>query len=338
MTTVCPNCHTVIALGGEHDCADHLPPPGPEAVVVALNLLAGPTRRRLLQLDVEHLEIRLKQVGQCQHVGEARAWICKECADSFATMLKAVPDIVDQINLTRAGTQGIDYRTVGGGSGGSKTMPLPVAPAAYLARDEIRKVLLALVRACTDLRVQHSHHLVTIPHRGDIPAMATWLLWRVDGMALHPEFDGMPQALGRTIERALRVIDRPPTRQDLGACPTGCGGRFTAVQGHAIGECSRCQHREDAQPIRDGLLRVLDDRLCTASEIARLSTYLGLTADRKRVETVVRVWSHRGRIKSSTDPRDTAVPPRSLYRFGDVHPLLVAQYGTPGPERSGTGA
>jgi hypothetical protein len=75
----------------------------------------------------------------------------------------------------------------------------------------------------------------------------------------------------------------------------------------------------EARLLRDKLLAELDDRLCTAAEIARLSTYLGLQADRAKVRNRINVWAKRGRIVSETE-----LTTEPAYRFGIVWRLLVA--------------
>ena len=71
--------------------------------------------------------------------------------------------------------------------------------------------------------------------------------------------------------------------------------------------------------MRARLLGELDDRLCTAAEIAHLSTYLGLKADREQVRKRINQWNKRGLITEHPGVTDEVT-----FRFGEVYERLAA--------------
>jgi hypothetical protein len=153
-----------------------------------------------------------------------------------------------------------------------------------------------------------------------LEAMSRYLLWRVDGLAL---LDIGPEAVDEitaAVAACHRLIDRPADRQYLGQCKFCESGRLYARSGSTWARCESCDTGIDAQELRDGLLAELDDRLCTAADIAKLSTYLGLKANREQVRNRINQWHKRKRI--SAEPAFSDDP---VFRFGIVWRLLMSE-------------
>lgn len=274
---------------------------------------------------------------------------------------EVVPGLWDELRATLTGERGIDYGALGGSGGSGERGVVETGLVLHEAASEIAGLLTEwlrhLILLCRQYRLDHVAPAEWQPRSTRlVPAMAEWLSWRVDSFAWHPEAAEAADQISRLIEQARWVVDRPATRQQLGPCPVeGCDGQVSAVQGAAWAMCYRDRsHSVEAQPLRDRLLDELGDRLCTAAEIARLSTYLGLRADRDRVRESVNLWAHRERISASSFITPTAidatgveapVPPLEgpvcrrcdhlscpdviesrgapLYRFGNVYALLL---------------
>lgn len=256
----------------------------------------------------------------CQVEGPNGRSTCEACLDRLGVILRATGGVALALNESRAGVGGIDYRSLGGTTGGSKTIPLVINQRAIEARDRLRTALWSAVGACLHARLEHTSPRDDVPHRGDLPAMAEWLSWRIDSMPGHPLTEHAPSSITSAVEYALHVLDRPATRQRLGPC--SCGGFVSAVAGSRVARCDSCDLEYDAATLRQQRLTELDDQLCTAAEIADLTTYLSrwITAPRDVVRRRVNVWSSRGTVIASSVDVTTREP---RYRFGDVYALLL---------------
>lgn len=153
----------------------------------------------------------------------------------------------------------------------------------------------------------------------NLPALSRWMLWRVDGLALHDIGIEAVDEISEAVQTCHRLIDRHPERQYLGSCEVCESGRIYARPGSKTATCDACDAGTDASEVRAKLLKQLEDRLCTAAEIARLSTYLGLKADREQVRKRINQWHKREVIDSHA-----AFSDESAFRFGDIYRKLVA--------------
>lgn len=258
---------------------------------------------------------------RCSRPTRDDRYLCDTCIGTLEILIAELPWLDGELDTTITRTKGIDYRALGGTTGGKKPVerPLPGNLGAGRARDHLKAILVSWVR------FMDAEHIG--PHKpmpaDTIPAISGWLLGRVDALSLH---DIAPEALDE-IENAYahceRLIDRPGEPQYLGECvaplldETPCGGDLYSERGGTWATCRSCGANEDADDVRAKLLGELDDRLCSPSEIAKLSTYLGLRDDRRKVEVRINVWANRGRI----EPKGEG----PLYRFGDVYRLLTAK-------------
>ena len=255
---------------------------------------------------------------RCGRPTRDAAYVCDDCSESLARALGEIPWLDEELEITVSRQKGMDYRRVGGGKGGKKPAerPLPADMGASEARTHLKGVLVSWVRYSVEERVRNSS-----PHQGipadTLPAISRWLLWRVDGLAL---LDIGPEAVEEVtsaVAHCHRLIDRPADRQYLGACDQCDDGRIYARPGSRWARCEACDVAEDADARRSKLLDELDDRLCTASEIARLSTYMALKADRETVRKRVNQWHARGTIA-----KEAAFTDEPAFRFGIVRRLL----------------
>lgn len=245
------------------------------------------------------------------------AYVCDDCLDSLARALGEVPWLDDELEVTITKRKGIDYRRVGGGKGGKREQPSPPEWTASNARTHLKGILVAWVKFCHEENVRNSSPSRTLPD-DDLKAISRWLLWRVDGLALHDIGPEAVDEITSAVAHCHRLIDRPADRQYLGVCATCDGGRLYAPPGGSFARCNACGERVDAERLREGLLSELDDRLCTAAEIARLSTYLGLRAGRDVVRKRINQWHVRHRIASESLFED-----EPAFRFGIVWRLLL---------------
>lgn len=230
-----------------------------------------------------------------------------------------------------AGQRGIDYRTLGGATGGGQATGLVLNEFATRAGDRLRAVLRALVVECMAGHVTHTAPTGWAPTAStEVPAMAEWLLWRVDGLAWHPDTAGYPHQIRAAVARVEMAVLGPEKVQLLGPCtgPLDCDGVMGAESGAMFASCSTCNHTTYAQPLRDALIADMGWWWVTAADAGHLSTFLGLTATRQTVKNRIYQWHHRGALNAVADrplvehePEPTG--PRFL--FSDIYVRLLTQ-------------
>lgn len=274
--------------------------------------------------DVPNLRLRSASDESCACGRPTRdaAFGCDDCADELSRFLGDVPWLVEQLDVTITGQRA--KRPGTGGAASSDTDLRWNAKAANVRR-ALRTHLAIVVKLCERRRVAHQSPYQGLP-TDEIEAMSRWLLWRVDGLTLVEEFvDTLRDSLAIE-KRAYRLIDRKPDRMFLGMCELAkvgvCDGAVYVTLGSPVGKCRVCGMKYDPEDRRRSLEAALDDRLCTAAEIAHLATYLGIEAKRDVVRNRVNQWRQRGQIV----PKATGLDKMPRYRYGDVAPLLSALY------------
>src|SRR4051812_39492595 len=111
------------------------------------------------------------------------AYVCDTCTEELSRALGDIPWIDDELETTITKRKGIDYRRVGGGTGGKREQPSPPEWTASNARGHLKAVLVAWVLYCSEERTRNSSPHQEIPD-DTLPAISRWLMWRVDGLAL----------------------------------------------------------------------------------------------------------------------------------------------------------
>lgn len=252
---------------------------------------------------------------RCGRPTRDEAYVCDQCAHDLNAALGDVPWLEEELQTTITRTKGVDYRTKG--TTRSSERPSPVVWSASEASTHLKAVLVSWVLFCADEGVRNQSPHQAIPE-DNLTAISRWLMWRVDGLTL---LDIGPEAVDEITEAVKvchRLIDSPAAKQYLGTCDECETGRLYARPGAALARCNLCGTTIDAERLRAKLLDDLDDRLCTAAEIARLSTYLGLKADREQVRKKINQWSSRGMLHESA-----SVTEEATFRFGAVYAMLV---------------
>lgn len=263
----------------------------------------------------------------CGRPTRDNAYGCDDCADELSRFLGDATWLAEQLDTTITRQKG-KHPTAGGRSADA----IVWHDKASKIQKGFRRYLRVVVRYCVATHVTHSSPYLGHPDtREAMPAeMAGWLLWRVDGLTHKADFDALLRAALKLEEQTLRVIDAAPDLLYLGICGAQheleepCDGAVYAIAGEDVGKCRVCRARYDTEARRTGLQQKLDDRLCTAAEIAHLATYLGIDAKRSTVRNLVNQWHKRKRITAAPGVGD----PR--FRYGDIAPLLAATYDSKG--------
>jgi hypothetical protein len=294
----------------------------------------------------EPLKLGRPTAGYCACGQPTRdnAYGCDDCARELERLFAEAPWIAEQLDDTITKQRG-NAASNGVGSGVPLTcghmdtdacgcpVSLPWNDKAAQILADLRKHLAHTVKVCQDRHIRHQSPYALDPNTDSTPSMAAWLLWRVDGLTFSDVFTQTLKAGLKVEKDALLAIDRGPDLLYLGLCDARdedglCGGAIYARAGEDTGKCRACRAEYDVNARRGGLERALDDRLCTASEIAHLATYLGLPSSvtRERVRNLVNQW-HRRKIITGHVTREH---PEPRFRYGDVAPRLAATYDTKG--------
>jgi hypothetical protein len=247
--------------------------------------------------------------------------LCEQCTWEIKQALdvgqdKSIPALLDDLATTLTRQARITQRN------GSRSAESPV-PFHIRASDiatHARGVLVGWVRVLAGDN----------PDRypsDTLPAICDWLLRRTSDMAMHEAAADIHDEITDTAARIHHVIDRPADRLYAGVCGTSfaeqhtCGEPLYAHPGAAVVRCVDCGTVHEVTKRRDDMLRRLDDRLVTASEFARLATYLIEDIGRSREQTrkLVNQWHSRGLLERHSDDRDG----NPLFVFADVKILLA---------------
>lgn len=286
----------------------------------------------------------IAQTCRCGRPTRDHAYACDDCADKLQKALGEVPFVDTELETSAAKQKGVDYRRQGGGKGGkaapvgnkrihgdqtqdpltldapdlgAASQPDPANMAAADARAHLKALLVSWALYCHTEGVRNSDPRDGLP-ADNAPALSRWLMWRVDGLMLHDIAADAIDEIHDAVTAGLRIIDRPADKQYLGDC-TGCQvGRLYAPPNGTWARCNTCDTVTSADPVREALMRKLDDRLCTAAEIADLSIYMGLHASREQVRNKVNVWHKRDTIQAAS-----RVGEAPLFKFGDVSRMLI---------------
>lgn len=220
------------------------------------------------------------------------------------------------------------------GSAPSAERGLPWHERGAEAQRNLHGLLVSWVRFCGEEGVRG---LPAWEPTDRIPSLSRWLLHCVNGLTLH---DIAPEAIDEITDAVADcqriVFYKRRSRTYLGTCEKvvvderddvvtlNCPGEVYAEEGAAVGACDDCGQGVTVVIRRAELEKRLDDRLCTASEIARLATYLGLHVDRDKVRQRVHYWHRHKRVLSrGVDDQDAP-----LFRYGEIRSMLYTEFAT----------
>lgn len=274
--------------------------------------------------------------GVCGRIADAA--LCSSCAGDLARALRSVPELLDDLEVTR--TRG--DRLGDAGRGGEQPMPHKDTASTALwvlgnvlttwMRDIARSRGLTIAAAS---RPRPPARAIPPGARTDDagrPAMTTdppdpavesarfaasWLLEHIsDIRALYGDEDATQahDEITDAIAQARRAVDRPATRIFVGLCDE-CGADLYGVPHRSRAECQQCGalYEDMAERWESALLK-LRGYPATAATIAHMAGELyGVMIDRK----LINQWHTRGDIAPvPVDHQSDDGTPR--FRFGDV--------------------
>lgn len=192
--------------------------------------------------------------------------------------------------------------------GRSAETPLPFNVAASEARWSIGNTLGTWCRLIADDR---GHELPT----DDIGAMAKWLADQLKWLRHQPFAEDAYDEIQYSCWLLTVTVDRRPDLVYLGTCGADidsipCDADLRAAKGSSWVTCPACRSRHDVADRTTWLLRIIHDRLMTATEIAVIVTAWG----RPLSDSTVRSWAHRRQLWRKGEDRCGD----AVYRLGDA--------------------
>lgn len=260
------------------------------------------------------------------------------CDDDTDTLERAIGDVAWiseelDISMTKQRSAPIVFGAP------SATQGLPWHDKAAETMRELKNLLVLWVRMCDEEGIGTGP--TELP-ADNLAAIAGWLLHRVPGMARHDAAADALDEITNAVAECERVIFwKRRSRIYLGVCGQRveddegvmmvdeCPGQVYADENADVGMCDECRQGVTVVVRQSELNRQLDDRLCTAAELARLTVILGLDAPRDGVRKKIHYWHRhkrivqRGTITESVKGEQVEVP---TFRYGEVRVMLYAEF------------
>lgn len=236
--------------------------------------------------------------------------ICRGCLDGLLAELRAIPALVEDLEVTLTRQARVGARN---GPRGAET-PLPFHLRASVDLEALHGGLLMWSRAVADRRG------LPAPLPGfSTEGLARWLLlWPTD-LATHPDAAELHGDVLAMVEAGRRTVDLPPTLHFVGPCDD-CGADLYCGPLASTVAC-RTEGCEFAAPVAERRVWLLEqavDQLRTAAELSRELPWIGGVAVNRKL---INQWASRGLAGFKLTPylphpRD----PRGFtrYRVGEV--------------------
>lgn len=263
------------------------------------------------------------------------AVICDDCTNMLERAIGDVAWIAEELDVSM--TRQRSAPIVSGAPSASHGLPWHEKAAEAIR--ELRSLLVLWVRMCDEEGIGTGPS--DLP-ADNLPAIAGWLLHRVPGIARHDAAADALDEITNAVAECERVIFwKRRSRLYLGTCGQrveddegvtlmdACTGEVYANEGEQVGICDLCAQGVTVVVRQGDLNRQLDDRLCTAGELARLAVILGLDAPRDSVRKKIHYWHRhkrivqRGTITTHEKGQPVEVP---TFRYGEVRVMLYAEF------------
>lgn len=240
-------------------------------------------------------------------------FLCTTCITTLENDLKAVPDLLTDLEVTITRQDKIGDRQEGGRP---SERPLPLRLGPMEARRALGDALLRWVCAMFGDRFRDgSRSIIAEPLW-----LAQYLINNLGDIQLSEQAGDLADEIGYRVIGGQRAVDKPLQLVYAGPCdgPDGCTADLYAHPRRNDVACRSCGLVYEIAPRRRWLLEHAEDQLLTAVEISRALPGL---LQQKLTAAMVRGWAHRGRLTPKPPhPADRAKNPR--YRVGDVMNLI----------------
>jgi len=254
--------------------------------------------------------------NECRRCGRPTdAFTCTLCLDALSIALGDVPSIAEEMDITLSKQRAA--ATEGGAA--SRETALAFDLGASEALGVLRGLLVSWTRLCAEEGVRSQDYREGLPE-DNLPALSRWLLWRVDGLGLHPAGSDAVDELTDAVAGCWRVIDRRPDRRYAGPCDT-CSTDLYSTRSKGQIQCKECGHTYDLEERRMWLLESAEasfvGTLVTAREASERLSFVGLATPIATID----MWHHRKKLEGRGET--IGVKQVRLYQWEDVHALAL---------------
>jgi len=257
------------------------------------------------------------------------AYVCDTC---YAALNRALGDVAwldEELDTTITRQKA----AVISGTARSAETSLPWHERAAIARRDLHSLLVLWVRFAREEQVRG------VPEweaQDRLPSLSRWLLHVTRGLTLLDIGPDAVDEITNAVAECERVVFwKRRSRVYLGPCGQRvededglvilerCAGEVYAEEGADVGTCDECDQGVTVVIRQGELNKELDDRLCSAAELARLAVILGLDVPREQVRKKIHYWHrHKRIVQRGVDP-ETEAP---LFRYGEVRGMLYAEF------------
>ena len=257
---------------------------------------------------------------RCGNPTRDDAYTCDPCGDKLARALNEMPWLDDELETTIGNQRAAN--TEGGSRSAEKAMMFNAAASAK--RDRLRHELVMAVRFCAEEGIRHQSASDDLPD-DTLTAMARWLLWRVDGLALNDMGGEIGQAIIDAARACRRAIDAPPERRYAGPCPECSRDLYHRPDATDV-KCHGCGQTWEVAEVNEWMEKRINEhmtnKLVTAREGATLLGRLGLSVEQGTIDK----WHQRGRLAEAgrTPPKGDRDGHR-LYRWEELLAVAARQ-------------
>jgi len=265
------------------------------------------------------------------------ATICTGCQMRLANLLRAVPDLMRELNVTILKHSRTAAPSGPAGPADLDPVRMPFNIGAARARDELLDVLQAWAKLVSEERTTPAlmfdragtRTVVRIPTpltcKDNPTSISGWLLQYTDWLRRYAAAADCLSEIGDAVGRVERMIDTPPRLVYIGPCgavyesgdgvhTTVCTADLYAKENADTVTCRDCDTEADVYQRRATNLRRARDILTDPETIARALRSNGVHVTVERIYK----WRERGQLQPAGINKKTG---RYLYRFGDVHAL-----------------
>jgi hypothetical protein len=250
-------------------------------------------------------------------------WTCEHCLDDLRTLLDSLAELEEQLTVALTRAHAASYS---GGTHSTGETPLPY-------NDQAAKKLKLLLAAMT--RWAERCTPGALPRVATLTALSRTIASELNQLPYQPwtrsmltelrsiARDAHDVALWQPNEREFigRCEGTPPTDEDPASHP--CPGEvYAKTPGSSTGICDTCGRGYSADRLYSSMQRRLDDQLCTATEIARLTNILGADIPTERIRDRIYTWHKRGLIQQKGTQQGPGKTKRPTFRYGEVRPLI----------------
>ncbi|MEV0031410.1 hypothetical protein [Nocardia sp. NPDC050793] len=267
---------------------------------------------------------------RCARPSADGAPLCTTCGGSLVDELRAVPALLAEAEVTRAGLAHMTAHQIGGRSADPQ---LPIRPArgrgAVLEGDRARAQLVNTITTWARLIAEElgveiyigGPHLVarTTELRGPLTAdrtaaalpdappdataqAAAWLAEQRHQLRAHPAAEQLHDDVRAAVAALRRYVDRPIERRYLGACPAVLDDR-TVCQYELRAEigddgrtapwvrCGRCRTQHEVARIEADARALAEQQLYTLADLVRVTAVIGAAIPKRTLYH----WAHGAR-------------------------------------------